>query len=111
MNYRTKKKIKENEKLMHKIDFVMAVPKIVLGTSGGLLAVGAMTGDQHIIIGSMVGAVIGIGTAIHTDYLYNVNKVVVSPHGADDWSYVERKALKEQYEDAQEEIDRLKRQK
>ena len=65
----------------------------MFATSGGALAIGTMSNNKYIIIGSMVGFILSAGVAMHTNYLYSVDKVVTSPDGADDWSYVERKSL------------------
>ena len=69
----------------------------MFATSGGALAIGTMSNNEYIIIGSMVG------------FILSVDKVVTSPDGADDWSYVERKSLGGQYDDAEKEIEYLKK--
>ena len=81
----------------------------MFATSEGALAIGTMSNNKYIIIGSMVGFILSAGVAMHTNYLYSVDKVVTSPDGADDWSYVERKSLGGQYDDAEKEIEYLKK--
>ena len=102
-------KINESKKIMRRIDRIMATPKYMFATSGGALAIGTMSNNEYIIIGSMVGFILIAGVAMHNNYLYSVDKVVTSPDGADDWSYVERKSLGGQYEEAEKEIEYLKK--
>lgn len=110
MDYRTKKKIRENENIKNRINMIMAISPTMLVTSTGLLTVGAITSNPYMIVGSMVGAVAGIGATIRNYNLYNYDRVVSSPLGPDDgvWTI---KSLKEQYEDADKEIENLKRHK
>ena len=51
----------------------------MFATSGGALAIGTMSNNKYIIIGSMVGFILSAGVAMHTNYLYSVDKVVTSP--------------------------------
>ena len=106
MNNIIKKRIKENERIKQRIDFIMGVAPTMLVTSTGLLTVGVITDNKCLLVGSLVGAITGIGTAIHNNNIYNNDRVVVSPLGPDDGKWVV-KSLKEQYEEADKEIKRL----
>ena len=106
MDKHTEKLIKENERIKKKIDLIMGAAPTILITSSGLLTLGAMTSNRYLLVGSIVGAIAGIGTTIHNYNIYNYDRVVSSPLGPDDgvWTI---KSLKEQYEDADKEIEKL----
>lgn len=100
--------IKKNERIKNKINLIMGTAPAMLITSSGLLTLGVAMDNNYLLVGSIAGAVAGIGTAIHNYNIYNYDRVVASPLGPDDGVW-EVKSLKKQYEDADNEIKRLRK--
>ena len=108
MNNMIEKNIKKNERIKHKVNLIMGTAPTMLITSTGLLTLGVVMDNNYLLVGSIAGAVAGIGTAIHNYNIYNNDRIVTSPLGPDDGVW-EVKSLKKQYEDADKEIKRLKK--
>lgn len=107
MSNMIKQSIKKNERIKHKVNLIMGTAPTMLITSTGLLTLGVVMDNNYLLVGSIVGAATGIGTAFHNYNIYNNDRVVTSPLGPDDGVW-EVKSLKKQYEDADDEIKKLK---